>query len=84
MNSEPTNKDLFDFMGKMAEDMESGFSNTREHFTGIRADIANVREDIAKIDDRLVAVEAKIDRALFKEIDRLDAEIKKIKEHVGL
>ncbi len=58
------------FLAQFREDMETGFFN--------------VRSDIQKIDDRLVAVEAKIDRALFKEIDRLEAEIKKIKEHVGL
>lgn len=69
-DNNPTTKDIMGFLAQFREDMETGFFN--------------VRSDIQKIDDRLVAVEAKIDRALFKEIDRLEAEIKKIKEHVGL
>lgn len=53
----------------------------------IRHDVAGVRGDISKLDERLIIVERKLDKALYREferIDKLEKEMQVVKEKLGI
>ena len=60
---------------KLAEMIAAGFEQT-----ATKEDIRQLREELGLVDGRLSTVEQKLDKALYKEIVRLEEKINKRKD----
>lgn len=72
----------------LAAMVADGFNETASKIaeTATKQDIADMatKKDISELNERLSRVEMKLDRALFKEIDRLEGLIHQLAKKVGL
>ena len=50
----------------------------------LKNDLKDVKDTVETIADRLRTVEAKLDRALYREIDRLEIRVKKLEQKVRI
>ncbi len=55
-----------------------------EGFNGVHGSINDVGVKVEAIDNRLRIVETKLDKALYTEINRIEARLKKVEEKVGI
>lgn len=73
---------------ELARMIAEGFNGVTDEFKGIRASMATgfeeINEKVEKIDTRLRTVETKLDKALYTEINRLEARLKKVEEKIGI
>lgn len=82
---------------ELARMIAEGFNGVTDEFKGIRATMATkeqfeeinqkveeIDDRLEKIDIRLRTVETKLDKALYTEINRIEARLKKVEEKVGI
>jgi len=85
-----TNKVTNEELARMIKD---GFDNTvtkqdmaavKQDMVAVKQDVSVLRQDMAEVKGRITAVEAKLDRALYKELDRYEHWIRLLAEKIGI
>ena len=83
---------------KLAQTVVKGFANTAtkqdikgldDHLTGVEGSLTGVEEKLTTVDERLAIVEHKLDKALYREFQRIDTDtlekdMKLVKQKLGL
>ncbi|MDP4001274.1 MAG: hypothetical protein Q8P83_03465 [bacterium] len=69
---------------ELARMIAGGFNNVETRLGGVETRLTGVEGEMLKVHERLGAVESKLDRALFKEIDSLETRVKRLEAKAGL
>ena len=77
MPQEVTNEELARMIAK-------GFSGVDKSLEVVGADVAILKQDMFEVKGKLSTVEAKLDRALYKELDVHERWIQQLAEKVGV
>lgn len=69
---------------ELASMIAEGFNDVGIRLGGVESRLSGVEGQMLKVHERLSSVEMKLDRALYKEIDKMEARLKKVEEKVGI